>query len=210
MRATSRSPTWWVSLVRSCWARCRAAPMRGRSRSTNPWGRPSWTRSLRAWRSTRRVSRRREPFTNSRPSNGASGVIVALILSHSRLAGEASHAADSAEALRLARRIVDLASDKQASDIVLLDIRGVSLIADYFVICTAGSERQATAILKDLGDKLLEEYGRKPLHTEGKPDSGWVLLDFGDVIVHVFSPAQRAFYNLEQLWAAATPVVRLQ
>jgi ribosome-associated protein len=112
--------------------------------------------------------------------------------------------------LSLARRIVDLASDKQASDIVLLDIRGVSLIADYFVISTSGSERQATAILKDLGDRLLEEFGRKPLHAEGKPDSGWVLLDYGDVIVHIFSPTQRAFYNLEQLWAAATPIVRLQ
>ncbi len=117
---------------------------------------------------------------------------------------------ESAEALSLARRIVDLASDKQASDIVLLDIRGVSLIADYFVICTAGSERQAAAILKDLGEKLLEEFGRKPMHTEGKPDSGWVLLDYGDVILHVFSPAERQFYNLEQLWSAATPIVRLQ
>jgi ribosome-associated protein len=120
---------------------------------------------------------------------------------------------DTLEALSLARRIVDLASDKQASDIVLLDIRGVSLIADYFVICTAGSERQATAILKDLSERLLEDEshpGRKPLHTEGKPDSGWVLLDYGDVIVHIFSPTQRSFYTLEQLWAAATPIVRLQ
>src|SRR6266566_3038111 len=117
---------------------------------------------------------------------------------------------DSVEALSLARRIVDLASDKLASDIVLLDIRGVSLIADYFVIATAGSERQASAILKDLSGKLIEEFGRKPSHTEGKPDSGWVLLDYGDVIVHVFSPTQRNFYNLEQLWSAATPIVRLQ
>ncbi|HLZ27756.1 MAG TPA: ribosome silencing factor [Chloroflexota bacterium] len=117
---------------------------------------------------------------------------------------------DSVAALNLARGIVDLASDKQASDIVLLDIRGVSLIADYFVICTVGSERQAAAILKDLSGKLIEDFGRKPLHTEGKSDSGWVLLDYGDVILHVFSPSQRAFYNLEQLWAAATPIVRLQ
>lgn len=116
---------------------------------------------------------------------------------------------DSVEALNLARSIVDLASDKQASDIVLLDIRGVSLIADYFVICTVGSERQAAAILNDLSKKI-EEFGRKPLHTEGKSDSGWVLLDYGDVILHVFSASQRAFYNLEQLWAAATPIVRLQ
>jgi ribosome-associated protein len=117
---------------------------------------------------------------------------------------------DTAEALSLARRIVELAADKLASEIVLLDIRGVSLIADYFVICSAGSERQTTAILKDLSDKLIEEFGRKPLHTEGKGDSGWVLLDYGDVIVHVFSPAQRTFYNLEQLWSTATPIVRLQ
>src|SRR5438067_2689835 len=140
----------------------------------------------------------------------ADGCYSPLILSRSQVARESSSASESAEALSLARRIVDLASDKQASEIVLLDIRGVSLIADYFVICTAGSERQAAAILKDLGEKLLEEFGRKPLHSEGKPDSGWVLLDYGDVIVHIFSPSQRTFYNLEQLWAAATPIVRLQ
>ena len=91
-----------------------------------------------------------------------------------------------------------------------MDIRGISLIADYFVICTAGSDRQTAAILKDLGEKVLEEFVRKPLHTEGTADSGWVLLDYGDVIVHIFSPQQRSFYNLEQLWAAATPIVRLQ
>ena len=125
------------------------------------------------------------------------GAIVAGILSRSEVAREPGlePAPDSAEALRLARRIVDLASDKQASDIVLLDIRGVSLIADYFVICTAGSERQTAAILKDLGEKVREEFypGRKPLHSEGSADSGWVLLDYGDVIVHIFSPTQRAF-----------------
>ncbi len=153
-----------------------------------------------------------ELFTNFKPTEIGRGAIVAVILSRSELTRESSliQAQDSAEALSLARRIVDLASDKQASDIVLLDIRGISLIADYFVICTAGSERQASAILKDLGDKLLEEFERKPLHMEGKPDSGWVLLDYGDVILHVFSPTQRAFYDLEELWAAATPIVRVQ
>ena len=153
-----------------------------------------------------------ELFTNLARTSGTRSAIVAGILSRSELVRESSSARDgeSAEALSLARRIVDLTSDKQASDIVLLDIRGISLIADYFVICTAGSERQASAILKDLGDKLLEEFGRKPMHTEGKPDSGWVLLDYGDVILHVFSPTERAFYNLDQLWATATPIVRLQ
>jgi ribosome-associated protein len=119
-------------------------------------------------------------------------------------------APESALALDVARRVVELLSDKQASDIVLLDIRGVSLIADYFVICSTGSERQTAAIVKDLGEKLEDEYRRKPLRSEGHVDSGWLLLDYGDVVVHVFSPAQRAFYRLEELWAAATPVVRLQ
>ena len=117
---------------------------------------------------------------------------------------------ESREALSLARRIVELAADKLASDIVLLDIRKVSPIADYFVICTTTSERQTTALLRDLTDQLVEEQGRKPLHTESRADSGWVLLDFGDVIVHIFSPSQRAFYQLEELWSEATPVVRMQ
>jgi ribosome-associated protein len=110
----------------------------------------------------------------------------------------------------LARRVVDLAADKQAADILLLDIRRVSSIADYFVICTAGSERQTTAILDDLREKLQDELGRKPLHGEGQANSGWVLLDYGDVVVHIFSPGQRSFYGLEEFWSAATPVVRMQ
>jgi ribosome-associated protein len=57
---------------------------------------------------------------------------------------------------------------------------------------------------------VLDEFSRKPLHAEGASDSGWVLLDYGDVIVHIFSPSQRSFYNLEQLWSAATAIVRLQ
>ncbi len=118
--------------------------------------------------------------------------------------------ADSAAALELARRIVDLAADKLASDILLLDIRGVSLIADYFVICTAASDRQSNAIVKDLEEKIREEFGRKPINADGRGDSGWVLLDYGEVIVHIFSPDRRAYYKLEELWSEATPVLRLQ
>jgi ribosome-associated protein len=106
--------------------------------------------------------------------------------------------------------VVELLADKQASDILLLDIRGVSLIADYFIICTTGSERQTGAILKDVADKAFEELRRKPAHGNEGTDTGWSLLDFGDVIVHIFSQSQRDFYRLEELWAAATPVVRIQ
>jgi ribosome-associated protein len=118
--------------------------------------------------------------------------------------------AHAGAALRLARRIVDLISDKMGSDILLLDIRGVSPIADYFVVCTAGSERQTSAILKDVTEQIQQEFGEKPLHVDGPSNSGWLLLDYGDVIVHVFSAEQRAYYKLEELWSAATPVLRLQ
>lgn len=125
--------------------------------------------------------------------------------------GRPERSAESATALEVARRAVDLLADKQASDILLLDIRQVSLIADYFIICTAGSERQTAAIVRELDEKLREEFGRRSLNADGREGgAGWVLLDYGDVIVHVFSPAQRAFYQLEALWSAATPVVRLQ
>jgi ribosome-associated protein len=110
----------------------------------------------------------------------------------------------------LARRIVELASDKQASDIVLLDIRAMSAVADYFVVCTAMSERQMGAIVRDTVEALREDPGVRPLRVEGQATSGWVLVDYGDVVVHVFGAEQRAFYQLEELWSAGVPLVRMQ
>ena len=113
------------------------------------------------------------------------------------------------EAGALAHKIVDLLSDKQAEDILLLDIRNVTTFADYFVIASAQTERQIEAILAAL-DEGLGKDGLKPMGREGVAASGWVLLDFGDVIVHLFAPQERAYYDLEGLWHAATPVVRIQ
>ena len=113
---------------------------------------------------------------------------------------------DSAE---LAHRVVDIASDKQASDIVLLDIRGLTTIADYFVICSANTERQIGAISDALLETLAKD-GVSPLHSEGLGQSGWVLMDYGDVIVHIFTPAERAYYSLEKLWSAATTILHIQ
>ena len=117
---------------------------------------------------------------------------------------------DSLDAQALAKQIVEIASDKQASDIVLLDIRPISLFADYFVVCSAASERQIDAIVRDTVETMRNEYGLRPLRIEGKAVSGWVLLDFGDVIEHVFGADQRGFYKLEELWSAAIPLVRMQ
>jgi ribosome-associated protein len=109
----------------------------------------------------------------------------------------------------LARKIIDALSEKQAEDILLLDIRHVASFADYFVIASAGSDRQMQAAL-DAVEEALEEDNPKLLGREGDPGSGWVLLDYGDVILHLFAPEERAYYDLESLWHAATPVVRIQ
>ncbi len=109
----------------------------------------------------------------------------------------------------VAHRIVDLLADRQAEDVVLLDIRRVASFADYFVIATAVNPRQMRALVDTL-DKVLADDSVRPLHKEGVEASGWVLLDYGAVIVHLFSPELREYYGLEELWRAATPVVRIQ
>ena len=112
------------------------------------------------------------------------------------------------ESVDLAKTIVDLAVTKLAEDVLLLDIRPVSTIADYFVICSGATERQIQAIGEDIRAKL-KEAGVRPLHSEGAASSGWVLLDYGSVIVHIFLPQTRDYYSLEQLWKNARTVVRI-
>jgi len=109
----------------------------------------------------------------------------------------------------LARHVVDLLSDRQAEDIVLLDVRKVASFADYFVIASAMNPRQMGALVETVGRELRSEHVRGH-HREGELDSGWVLLDYGAVIVHLFSPEQREYYALEGLWSSAQEVVRIQ
>jgi ribosome-associated protein len=111
--------------------------------------------------------------------------------------------------LDIARRVVELAEDKKAADIVLLDLSGLTTLADHFVICSGGSERQLGAIADGIVEGLREE-GVRPIGREGVPASHWVLLDFGSVIVHVFTPPERDFYQLERHWAEAKTVLRVQ
>ena len=92
---------------------------------------------------------------------------------------------------------------------MLLDARGVCSFADYFVICSGDSERQIRAIYDDV-EHVLKKEGILPHHHEGKVDSGWLLIDFGDVIVHIFAPFERDYYQLDKLWNQATPIVRIQ
>jgi ribosome-associated protein len=95
--------------------------------------------------------------------------------------------------------------EKKAADIVVLDVRKQTIIADYFVICSATNERQARAI-SDALREAMRERGLRELGLEGVSDGKWVLQDFADVVVHIFHESQRAFYDLEGLWADAKKV----
>jgi ribosome-associated protein len=92
---------------------------------------------------------------------------------------------------------------------VLLDVSEVCNFADYFVLSTAESERQINAVSDEI-EKALKTEGERVIHREGSADSGWVLLDYGDVIVHTFAPFEREFYDLEEMWSGARTVVRIQ
>jgi ribosome-associated protein len=112
-------------------------------------------------------------------------------------------------AASLARRAVEIAEDKQASEIVMLDLRELNTVADYFVICSGESDRQLRAIVEGVEETIEQNLDRSP-RIEGTPDSGWVVLDYGDVVVHIFSVALRDYYRLDRLWSKATPVVVVQ
>ena len=105
--------------------------------------------------------------------------------------------------------MVEIASDKQATDIVLLDVHKICSFTDYFVICTGESSRQIKAIYDEV-EHALKKEGITPHHHEGALDSGWLLLDFGDVVVHIFAPFEREYYQLDELWSRATPVITMQ
>jgi ribosome-associated protein len=112
----------------------------------------------------------------------------------------------SAEAVvRVAARA---ALDKKAIDLVVLDLQGLSGIADFFLVCSARSAPQADTIVEAIRGALRAE-GVRPRHSEGSAESGWLLLDYGDVVVHVFLEETRGFYALERLWGDA-PLVSVE
>lgn len=104
--------------------------------------------------------------------------------------------------------MVDVVANKKAANILILDMRNITSLADYYVLCDGASARQIRAISDELLEKL-KRAGTRMAMIEGTPESGWVLVDFGSVIVHVFSPEQRAYYQLEELWQDAPIVVRM-
>jgi ribosome-associated protein len=103
----------------------------------------------------------------------------------------------------LARLIAGYAEDKKARDIVALDLRGMVAYTDYFVICSGTSDRQTKAIHDGIYEGLKHDHGTLPRRVEGLPQARWILMDYLDVVAHVFTPDTRSFYRLEQLWGEA-------
>lgn len=111
------------------------------------------------------------------------------------------HAED--DSYKLALTIAQAADERKGGDIVLLKVTEVSYLADYFVVVTGFSSTQVRAIARSIENNVEESWQRLPVHVAGQSQGSWILMDFGDVIVHVFQPEEREFYNLEAFWGHA-------
>lgn len=115
---------------------------------------------------------------------------------------------DTHASREIARAAAQAAADKKASDIRILDIGDLLGITDYFVLCSARNERQLRTIAEEVTVRL-KQRGAAPRRREGGPETGWMLIDFGAVVVHAFTEEQRSFYDLERLWSDA-PLVEFE
>lgn len=102
----------------------------------------------------------------------------------------------------LAVGIADVIDEKQGSDVVIYDLRGLCDISDYFVIATAGNSRHVDAVCDEV-EEAMKAQGARPFAIEGRPDCTWLLMDYGQVLVHVFQPDTRDYYKLDRMWADA-------
>ncbi len=114
------------------------------------------------------------------------------------------------EGLALANVLVDTLIDKKGSNILLLDIREQAVFSDYFILCNGEHERQLRALTEAVTDAAMDKASLRPRATEGEAESGWVLVDLGTIIIHLFSHERRDYYNLEELWSEAHVVLRMQ
>ena len=108
----------------------------------------------------------------------------------------------------LAMLASEAADDKKANDIEILDVREITVIADFFVICDGNSENQVKAIARGIEDELAEKKELEPQKVAGKNEGRWILLDYADFIVHVFHKDERQYYELDRLWADAEKILR--
>jgi len=111
------------------------------------------------------------------------------------------------DSLELARFIVEVVEDKKADDIVLLDLRPDVVMSDFFVICNGNSDRQLRALIDHVRVAVKEKFDMLPFSTEGTAESGWVLMDYSTVVVHMFTEEKRTYYDLEDLWSSEAQVL---
>ncbi|HIR66442.1 MAG TPA: ribosome silencing factor [Candidatus Coproplasma avicola] len=104
--------------------------------------------------------------------------------------------------------ICRLLSDKKAGDIVYIDVAEKTSLCDYFIVCSGRSSTQVKSLAENLEEKLEKEYGEMPRRREGVREGRWAVVDYADVIVHIFSDEERDFYNLERLWEDGKNIVR--
>jgi ribosome-associated protein len=126
-------------------------------------------------------------------------------LTPSQRAARPSSSAVPAETREAAVAVARAASEKQAVDIRILEVRELIVITDYFVICSGATERQVRTIVDEI-DKTMAKLGMKAIRREGEREGRWVLLDFGDVVAHVFAAEERVYYELERLWKDAPEI----
>ena len=114
------------------------------------------------------------------------------------------------EGLEFAHFLVDTLLEKKGSDILLMDIRDQAIFTDYFLICNGDNRRQLKALAESVTEEAKKKADQQPWGVEGEAEFGWVLVDFGDVVVHLFDPEQRDYYKLEELWNQGHVVLRMQ
>lgn len=119
---------------------------------------------------------------------------------------ESGSQATDAETLEFALSLAAAADERKGADIRILKVDGVSFLADYFVVVTGFSSAQVRAIARNITDTAAADFDRHPLRTEGQGDSSWILQDYGEVIVHIFMPDERDYYDLEAFWGHAEEI----
>jgi len=111
--------------------------------------------------------------------------------------------------LEVAHTVVDALEEKKGENILLIDIRDVTVFAEYFVICSGTSNRMLKALADGVIEKVRDEHDLRA-RVEGSPDDGWLLVDYGDLILHLFSPDRRNYYRLEELWSQGKVLLHVQ
>ncbi|MDF1500983.1 MAG: ribosome silencing factor [Anaerolineales bacterium] len=116
---------------------------------------------------------------------------------------------DISEALDIAHTLVEILDEKKGEDILLLELIGVCSFADYFVFCSGTSERMLSALADEAQQAIKKKFELHPRSVEGGPEGGWILIDYNDVILHLFAPDTRSYYQLEDLWRDGNVLLRM-